>query len=85
MKPFKYMEAVAIENPMNDDNKIIEIQRNKLIDRIKTSISQKDFSTLKGDIEKINQIQEALFSESEKESNNYLDYLSSKELKVTIS
>ena len=85
MKPFKYMEAVAIEDPMSDENKIIEIQRNKLIDRIKKSINQKDFSTLKGDIEKINQIQDALFSESEKGSNNYLDYLSSKNIKVSIS
>ena len=85
MKPFKYIEAVAIEDPVNDDNKIIEIQRNKLIDRIKKSISQKEFSTLKGDIEKINQIQDALFSESEKGSNNYLDYLSSKNIKVSIS
>ena len=85
MKPFKYIEAVAIEDPVNDDNKIIEIQRNKLIDRIKKSISQKDFSSLKGDIEKINQIQDALFSETEKGSSNYLDYLSSKNIKVSIS
>jgi len=85
MKPFQYIEAVVEEDPMDNRNQVIELQRNKLIDRVKKSIQSQDFSSIKNDIEKINQIQEALFSESEKESNNYLDYLSSKELKVTIS
>lgn len=85
MKPFQYIEAVVEEDPMDTRNQVIEMQRNKLIDRVKNSIQSQDFSSIKNDIEKINQIQEALFSESEKDSNNYLDYLSSKELKVTIS
>ena len=62
-------------------NQVIELQ-NKLIE-VK-SIQSQDFSSIKSD-EKINQIQEALFSESEKDSNNYADYLSNKELKITIS
>lgn len=85
MQPFQYIEAVIEETPMDTKNQVIELQRNKLIDRVKKSIQSQDFSSIKNDIEKINQIQEALFSESEKDSNNYLDYLSSKELKVTIS
>ena len=79
------IEAVVEEDPIDNRNQVIELQRNKLIDRVKKSIQSQDFSSIKNDIEKINQIQEALFSQSEKDSNNYLDYLSSKELKVTIS
>ena len=85
MKPFQYIEAVVEEDPMDNRDQVIEMQRNKLIDRVKKSIQSQDFSSIKNDIEKINQIQEALFSQSEKDSNNYLDYLSSKNIKVSIS
>ena len=86
LTPFKFVDAI-IEPAIDSDrqSEIIEIEKNKLIDRIKKNIQSQEFSTIKQDIQKVNQIQQALFSESNKESDDYIDFLSSKKLKVMIS
>ena len=86
LTPFKFVDAVIEPNPNSDRQaEIIEFEKNKLIERIRKKIQSQDFTTIKQDVQKVNQIQQALFSESSRESKDYIDYLLDKKLKVVIN